>query len=89
VEKCWLNQPKIGKMKLKDVIMINYIIVKVSNKWDCTVDPQKRIVTEKVNGVPRIKWCNGYGDKFKLNWWGDLIGSKPYYDSSGKWVNAG
>jgi hypothetical protein len=40
VENSWHQQLGIGRMKQKDVFLENYFLLeKVSNKWDCTVDP--------------------------------------------------
>lgn len=34
-------------------------------------------MTERVDDKVRIKWCNGFGDKVKLDPLGDLVGTNP------------
>jgi hypothetical protein len=46
-----------------------------NNQTNCTVDPRYRLVTERVDDKLQIKWCNGYGDKVKLDKNGAILGS--------------
>ena len=58
----------------------------INNRWDslnCTIDPSVRLVTEKRGTKDVIKWCNGYGDKWKLTYRGSMIGSEPTYGPNG------
>ena len=46
-------------------------------------------VTEKVldhdGGITtKIKWCNGYGDRWKTNWHGLPVGGTVKYDVYGR-----
>ncbi len=57
-----------------------------NQRWDslnCTIDPTIRLVTEKKGTKDVIKWCNGYGDKWKLTWQGKIIGSEHVYGRDG------
>jgi len=37
------------------------------------------------DGNSIVKWCNGYGLKWKLKWNGKPIGSEPDYGLHGRW----
>jgi hypothetical protein len=36
-----------------------------------------------------IKWCNGYGNKWKMNWNGGLLGLDPEYYVNGQILPSG
>ena len=38
------------------------------------------------DGEKKIKWCNGYGDKWKMNFNGDLLGVDPERAANGEMV---
>ena len=52
------------------------------------MDPRWKLVTERVDDVLKIKWCNGFGDKVKLDPLGDLLGTNPM-TKDGKFIPAG
>jgi hypothetical protein len=58
------------------------------NQTNCTVDPRWKLVTERVDDVLKIKWCNGFGDKVKVDPLGDLIGTNPM-TKDGKYIPPG
>ncbi len=42
-----------------------------------------KVVFEMRDGAKVIKWCNGYGDKWKMNWNGALLGVDPERAANG------
>jgi len=64
-----LGEPKVEtKFNLADKKLQEYIY---NTQVNCTINPQYRVVyddefLEDGSVQRKIKWCNGYGDKWKL-----------------------